>query len=260
MALGLSVAVLCGALPAAAGGAQSVSLEVAFTPERLGRSTTIQFGFRISAPGAMVPSPLTAVDLSYPARLGIATSGLGVATCSQAVLEEVGANGCPANSRMGSGTATAEVQDGPVILEETAATSVFMAPVRDGSVALLFFADGWTPLSAQVVFPGLLLPAPAPFGGDLAFMVPRVPSVPGAPDVAVVTLHSTIGPRGLLYYHHVRGKVVPYRPKGIVLPSRCPRGGFPFAASFKFADTTSAAARASVPCPARQAPRSSAPG
>jgi hypothetical protein len=222
---------------------------MALTPERLGHGTTIEFGFRIAAPAGMVPSPLTAIDLSYPAHLGIATSGLGVATCSQATLEEAGAEGCPANSRMGYGTAIAEVQDGPEILKETAATSVFMAPPRDGSVALLFFADGERPLSAQIVFPGLLLPAPAPFGGDLSITVPRVPSVPGAADVAVVRLRSSIGPRSLTYYEHVGRNVLPYRPKGIVLPPRCPRGGFRFAAAFKFADATGAVARSVVPCP-----------
>jgi hypothetical protein len=240
---------LCGALPAAAGGAQTVSLEVALSPERLGHDTTLEFGFRIAAPAGVVPSPLTGLNLSYPAHFGIATSGLGVATCSPAALERVGANGCPADSRMGYGNAIAEVQDGPEILQETASTSIFMAPVQNGSLALLFFADGEAPLSAQIVFPGLLLPAQAPFGGDLAISVPLVPSVPGAPYVAVVRLRSTIGPRRLTYYERVHGQLVPYRPKGIVLPTRCPHGGFPFAATFKFADTSSAIARAIVPCP-----------
>jgi len=243
------VTVLCGVLPATVRGAQSVQLEVALTPERLGQGTTIEFGFRIAAPAGTVPPALTAINLSYPAHLGIATSGLGIATCSPAVLDEVGSQGCPADSRMGYGSAIAEIQEGPQIIQETAATSIFMAPVQNGSLALLFFANGETPLSAQIVFPGLLLSAPAPFGGTLAIAVPTVPSVPGAPDVAVVRLRSTIGPQALTYYKHVHGHVVAYRPKGIVLPSRCPQGGFPFAASFRFADKTSATARAVVPCP-----------
>lgn len=243
--------VLWGALPGGAAGSQSVRLDVALVPKRLGRGTTIEFGFQIAPPAGVVPSPLTGIDLSYPAKLGIATSGLGIATCEPAVLEDVGSDGCPANSRMGYGTATAEIQDGPAILRETVSTSVFMAPVRNGSLAMLFFADGESPISAQIVFPGLLLPAPAPFGGTLAITVPRVPSIPGAPDVAVVRLRSTIGPRALTYYEHLHGQVVPYRPKGIVLPARCPRGGFPFAASFEFADASRAVARTIVPCPRR---------
>jgi hypothetical protein len=229
-----------------------VQLEVALTPERLGHGTTIEFGFRIAAPAGTVPPPLTAIDLSYPAHLGIATSGLGIATCSPAILEEVGSQGCPADSRMGYGSAIAEIQDGPEILKETAAISIFMEPIQNGSIALLFFADAETPVSAQIVFRGLLLPAPAPFGGDLAIAVPLVPSVPGVPDVAVVRLRSTIGPRSLTYYKHIHGHTVAYRPKGIVLPTRCPHGGFPFAATFRFADNTRTTSRAVVPCPRRQ--------
>jgi hypothetical protein len=250
----LIVVVLCGTLPAAADGAQSARLEVALSPERLGHGTTLEFGFRIAAPAGVVPSPLTGLDLSYPQHFGIATSGLGVATCSPAVLEQVGSDGCPADSRMGYGSAIAEIQEGPEILQETAATSIFMAPVQNGSLALLFFADGEAPLSAQIVFPALLLPAQAPFGGNLAIAVPLVPSVPAAPYVAVVRLRATIGPRRLTYYEHAHGQLVAYRPKGIVLPARCPHGGFPFAATFKFADASSAIARAVVPCPGHQGP------
>src|SRR6202035_4344323 len=168
------------------------------------------------------------------------TSGLGVATCAPAALDEAGYSGCPADSRMGYGTATAEIQDGALILRETVSTSVFMAPVTDGNLAMLFFADGESPLSAQIVFPGQLLPAPMPFGGRLAITVPLVASVPGAPDVAVVSLRSTIGPRRLTYYRRIHGGVGAERPKGIVLPSRCPPGGFHFVGTFRFADGSSA--------------------
>jgi hypothetical protein len=249
-ALLLAACVLLGSvLPAVASGAQSARLQVALTPERLGRGTTIEFGLTIAAPAGVVPSPLTGIDLAYPRHFGIATSGLGVATCSLAVLEALGSRGCPANSQMGSGEAMLAVRDGPELVREAAAVSVFMAPVRDGRVALLFYADGTTPLFAQLVFPGLLLPAPAPFGGDVAIKVPIVPSLPEAPDVATLRMRATIGPRGLTYYERVDGRLVGYRPRGIALPRRCPRGGFPFAATLSFADSTSVVSRDVVRCP-----------
>jgi hypothetical protein len=79
--------------------------------------------------------------------------------------------------------------------------------------------------------------------------VPLVPSLPEAADVAVVRVRSTFGPEHLTYYKRVRGRVVPYKPRGVILPDRCPRGGFPFAATFTFQDGSHASAGTAVPCP-----------
>jgi hypothetical protein len=229
--------------------AQTVNLEVMLTPERLGRGTTIVFGFQIITPTGQAPSPLTAFDLSYPANLGLVTSGLGVAICSPAMLELAGPAGCPANSLMGYGTALVEIPFGPAIVQETGSILTFMAPLQDGSLGLLFYAHGRTPITAELIFPGLVLPAPAPYGGLLSAAVPPVPSLPGAPNAAVVALRSTLGPLGLTYYERVHGRPRTYRPRGIVLPEHCPPGGFPFAATFTFQDGTRARAHTAVPCP-----------
>jgi hypothetical protein len=246
LALALSIGLTATAL-----AAQSTSLQAALTPERLGQGTTIEFGVHISTQTNTAPSPLTGVTLSYPANLGIATSGLGLQTCTPTTLETAGAEGCPADSRMGYGSAIAEVPGGPEIEEETVATSIFMAPLQNNRIALLLYADGQTPVSAQIVLPALLLPAPAPFGGALTITVPLIPSWPGGPDVSVISLHATIGPLHLTYYEHIHGKTIPYHPKGIVLPISCPRGGFPFAATFNFLDGSHTNAHTTVPCPTR---------
>jgi hypothetical protein len=47
-------------------------------PEHLGQGTTIAFGFTIATASDQVPSPLTTLDIDYPANLGIGTSGLGL--------------------------------------------------------------------------------------------------------------------------------------------------------------------------------------
>jgi hypothetical protein len=232
-----------------AGATQSVTLHATLTPERLGHGTTVGFGFDIAAPIGLVPPPLTELDVRYPRGVGIALSGLGIASCTADRLEAWGPEGCPANSFMGYGTALAEIQIGPEIIRESAEVIVFQAPVRNGRLAMLFYASGRTPVDASIVFPALLLPAPPPFGGLVHIDVPLVPSLPGAPDVAVVRVRSTIGPQHLTYYRRAHGKLVPYKPPGILLPDRCPRGGFPFAASFTFQDGSHASARTAVPCP-----------
>jgi hypothetical protein len=115
---------------------------------------------------------------------------------------------------------------------------------------VIFFAEGTTPVDTRITFAGLLLPAPAPFGGQVNVGVPLVPTLPGAPYISVVRLRATIGPEKVTYYEQAGGRTLAYRPKGILLPNICPRHGFPFAAQFNFIDGSVARARTAVPCPA----------
>jgi hypothetical protein len=235
--------------PIQAQALQSARLRADLIPEHLGQGTTISFSFTIATTTGRVPSPLTGIDLLYPANLGLGTSGLGLETCAAAVLEALGPEGCPSQSRMGYGTAVVEIPFGPKIISETAFTDIFMAPLQQGHLGLLFYASGSSPVSAQIVFPGLVLPASNPFGGDLATTIPLVPTLPEAPNAAVVHLSSTIGPLHLTYYEHAHGRFLPYHPKGIVLPRTCPAGGFRFAARFSFEDGAHTRAYTTVPCP-----------
>jgi hypothetical protein len=154
---------------------------------------------------------------------------------------------------MGFGRALAQVPFGPEIVKEPADVEVVRAPNQDGHTELLFYADGLSPVSAQIVVPGELAAAPSPFGGAFDINVPLVPSLPGASDVALTHLNSTVGPLHLTYYEQVNGKLVAYEPRGILLPTRCPRGGFRFAAELRFTDGSEAQARTAVPCPRSRA-------
>jgi hypothetical protein len=241
--------VLCVGSTTTTYAAQSVELHATFTPEQLGRGTTIHFGFQVTAPDGRVPPALTMVDVRYPGDLGIALSGLGISTCRPSELEDPESGRCPPNSRMGYGTAIAEIPIGPLILYEEVKISVYRAPTQAGHLALIFYADGNTPVDAEIFFLGFILPTDGPFGGDISLHIPLVPSLPGAPDVAVVKLQTTLGPQRLTYYENVRGKKVSYHPKGILLPNDCPRGGFPFAASFTFLDGSHSNAGYNIPCP-----------
>jgi hypothetical protein len=228
--------------PAAARGAQSASISAAFRPERLGAPTSVSLGFRVTASGGGVPSPLIGVDFRYPADLGFVTSGLGIATCRPEALEAHGPAGCPPDSRMGSGSAQAKFRIGPEVFAETASIGVVAGPSEDGYVRLLVSATGVSPVAARIVMSTLLLP------GHLQFSVPLVPSLPGGEDVAVVQAQVTLG-GDITYYERSHGRTVAYRPRGIGLPRRCPRGGFRFAATFSFLDGNRASARTEVRCP-----------
>jgi hypothetical protein len=246
---------LCLVLATGAEAGQTAKLEVGLSPERLGYGTTIKFGFAITASGGGVPSPVTRIELRYPKNCGLVTSGLGLASCTEQVLEDLGPEGCPSQSLMGEGTAIAEVHVGDEpVLQEQAHTAIFMAPLDGENIRIEFMVNGYLPLAAELIFPGLLLPASPPYGGDLSIPVPLLESFPEGPDVSLVKLRSTIGPLGLTYYEHRHGKFIPYTPSGIVLPPRCPVGGFPFSITFRFADGSSSTSNAKVSCP-RPTPR-----
>jgi hypothetical protein len=221
-------------------------MSAAFTPEQLGAPTTVSFGFQISERHGLL-ALLRGVDLSFPADLGFATSGLGVASCSPEVLQEDGAAACPANSIMGSGTALVEIPIGPEVVREAASLALVAGPSVDGYLHILIAATGRTPVAARVVLSTVLLP------GRLHIDVPPIPSLPEAPDVAVVRLSAVIGGR-LRYVENVGGRTIAYRPAGIRLPNTCPRGGFRFGARFSFVSPGTAAGHVTVPCPRPRPP------
>jgi hypothetical protein len=235
---------------------QFARLHAAFSPEALGAPATISLAFRISSLPVGSSMPLTNVSLFLPNEMGIATSDLGLENCELDRLEALGAFGCPAASRMGLGTATAEIPIGGEVIVESARVEVFSARVRDGRLALMVYANAKSPVLAQLVFPATVIPAQPPYSEGIDTDVPLVPTLPGAPDVAVTRFQMTLGseatgPDRFVYYHWVRGHRVPYFPRGLILPPVCPRGGFPFKALFTFQDNSVASARTTVPCPRR---------
>jgi hypothetical protein len=252
----VGVALICGlllsgtsALPAQADAARTVRLEAAFSPERLGAGTTIRVGFQIATPAGEAPSPVTDVELLLPAGLAIATSDLGLETCSSASLEHEGLAGCPPDSLMGRGSALAEVPFGSEFVSEPAQVTLFSGPLQSGHLQLLFLASGELPVLANLVFGALVLPAQAPFGGLIDTTLPLIPSIRGGPDMALVGLQTTIGAKGITYYEHVKGRTISFKPRSLLLPKSCPSGGFHFGARMSFQDATHASASATVACP-----------
>jgi hypothetical protein len=255
--LALSIAGCLAACPCeVATATQIASLHASFSPERLGSPTTIFVDFRISSRPVDGSRALTNVSLFLPDEMGLATSGLGLENCIRSRLEERGPEGCPSQARMGRGTATAEIAIGGEPVVETAQVEVFSSPVQDGRLTLMVYANAESPVSAQLVFPSTVVPASPPYGEAIDTDIPLIESVPGGPNVAVTRLQMTLGatPTGIghfVYYRSVRGKAVPYSPRGLILPPVCPRGGFPFKAQFAFEDGTAATALTTVPCPPR---------
>jgi hypothetical protein len=232
--------------------AQAVKLQTAFTPDRLGAPTTIGFGFTISNTEGGLPAPLTHLDLRMPSGMNYITSSLGTAECHPQLLIEKGLRGCPANSRLGMGSAFVEVPFGQNAGHEIPEIQALMGPPRDGNVVVLFYANGLAPVFAQIVFAAELVNGGGAFGEDLSAAVPLIPSVTNGPPVSIVNVKSTIGPNHLTYYKRVHGRLVGYKPTGVAVPDHCPRGGFAFTARFAFLDGSVVNATSHVPCPRRR--------
>lgn len=256
--LTIAAALLGGCLWAPAAGAvtENATLQASFSPDRLGASTTIGFGFHIATAEGLAPPPLTSINLHMPAGMDYTSTTLGLAICQPEELLMKGLAGCPPNSRLGSGSAFVEVPFGTGAGHELPEIQALMGPPSANSnIVVLFYANGQTPVFAQLVFRGELLPSSGRFGSELTTAVPPIPSVPNGPDVSIISVQSTIGPNHLTYYKHVHGRLVPFHPIGIAVPVSCPHGGFPFSANFTFQDGSTAEATTTVPCPPPLPPR-----
>jgi hypothetical protein len=252
LAAALVLAFAAATAPAAFATSEQAALHASFSPDRLGTPTAISFSFDLQAGGGVAPPPLTALDLHMPAGMGYAATTLGLALCQPAVLVAKGPAACPANSRLGYGSARVEVPFGTGAGQEVPEIQAFAGPSKSGNLLVLFYASGLYPVDAQIAFAGEVLPDHGRYGSQLAATVPLVTSVPGGPDVSIVHVQASLGASHLTYYRHSRGRLVPFHPRGIAVPARCPPGGFPFAATFTFEDSSTAAASTTVSCPPRQ--------
>lgn len=230
---------------------EQVHLYATFSPDRLNTSTTISFGLAVSTSDGTVPSPLEELQLFLPAGLGLATSTLGLANCDPSALLEKGLGGCSANAHMGFGTAEAVVPISPERVIEKATITALAGRPNPERLEMLFYAEAYSPVAAQLVFPGRMeIGAPKGlYSGDLDTTVPLVPTWPGGPDVSLTRLRSTIGPAGLTYTRRLHGRTIHFHPRGITIPGSCPRGGFPLAGIFSFLDGSSVRTKTSIPCP-----------
>lgn len=188
-----------------------------------------------------MPAPVRRSVLRLPAGLTLDIPSLRA--CPAARLRARGPGGCPAQSLLGSGEALLEVHAGTENIPEEARLWAFLGPPRQLNPTVKILAQGYTPLDERMVFSGSVLPAQPPYGEELAMSIPAVPTIEFEPDASLVRFALTIGARGPLGDSAPRARVT--------VPDRCPRGGFPFAGEFSYADGTTSSALAAVPCPRR---------
>jgi hypothetical protein len=239
------------AVPPGAAGAGLVFHASFGDGARLGRATSIVFS------GDLRDNTTPVVDLRLltPAGVDLASSGLGVASCRrpaseiQAVLSPPTSTAlCPANSLMGTGAATASLDmepkiDGAANLDLYAGASVADKP------GLVIVANTYNPVRFHLTYQGYLYVPPPGFGVGVAILLPQVPTLPFGAPLLLSRVRARIGGPAIRYTKRAHGRRVSYHPTGVVLPRRCPRGGFRFRLIARFQDGARQQADAVARCP-----------
>lgn len=249
--MGTLVALVCAAM---AWGAASACAEEAvtitkagFTPDLLGVPTNAFGSATITSTTGPVPSPITHVNVLGPAGVTLDLEGTGV--CTAAVLEAQGPKGCPADSRAGFGGGQGIYELGHELVEEEYTIDFFLADNQPGHVSMLVFLIGSTPVSVELVFTANVITGPKPYGLGFSVNVPLIKVLPEASDASAKTAFLTLGATNVAYYKNVHGKRKLFHVKGIVLPKKCPHGGWPVASQFAFQDGSTVMAKRTIPCP-----------
>lgn len=247
-ALGLSLLAAALIAPVAA-AAPRATLTAKLRPEKLGAAAAVSVAFHLRPGLGEALRPLSNFALRLPRGMGFASSQLGLATCSPSQLLSSGADGCPRESLMGNGSAQVKVPFGTQVVSETARVFIFMTQPVDEKTTTLFYFDGRRPVIAPIVLQSQVVTPEGSSDSILDTPVQSITSTPDGPEASLVAMRSTLGPANLRYYRQVGGRRVPYRPEGLSIPARCPRGGFRFEGSFRFRDGSQVRAHTTVPCP-----------
>jgi hypothetical protein len=183
------------------------------------------------------PYPL--VGLTFDAPAGTNVTFAGFPTCAPATLEADGPAGCSKQSMAGPpGEGLGIVSFGAEQVRERVSIQAYFGP-DDG---LLFYADGSTPASFQIVEKGHWVSATAPFGPKLIVEVPLVETVPGADYVSILSFKVEVGAA----YRQGR-KTISY----LTLPKKCSKDGLAIKTELKFENSETVTIPQREPCPRR---------
>lgn len=162
-------------------------------------------------PAGGIP-PISGVNFYLPGGSKLHPQGFG--TCTEAILKNTGPQACPKSSVASPiGSVLGEVTFGTERVPESTTLQAFFGP----GGGLLFYTQGTSPVSLEIVSSGHYVTAKPPYGPELITLVPPVASVPGAPLASVKTIKVKAGAA------IKKGKkLISYG----TMPTKCPKGGF----------------------------------
>lgn len=260
-ARGALVALWAAVVLAAASGSASAAGPIHLTTRfdrdaRLGAATAIEVSVQVDP--SLAEHPLDEVRFAYPRGLGVVSSGLGLAACTrpesdfvQVLITAPRLGGCSPNAVMAIGTARALVKlvTGGQVIPEHATVTLLSGPLERGRLGLVVYVDGERPFGAKLAFAGDVRDVRPPYGGELTVRLPAIPGIEDLATVYLVQMRLTIGSHAIRYYERRGGRMVAYRPEGVLLPTACPPRGFRFRVRVGFVDGGSRTATSTTPCP-----------
>jgi hypothetical protein len=240
LAVPTSIACMCvtPAHSAPVSGSQvPATIAALFHPDRLGAVGSFTVAIDLAGDTAGNSPPLRSSVLRLPAGLGVEVPHLRA--CEPERLRLLGTRGCPPQSRIGVGHALVRALLGSQLLEESISLWVFLGPLRNLQPTFEMLAQGYTPFDERVVLSGTVRPDSPPYSEDLVLSVPAIATLPLEPEASIASMSLTIGssPRAAR------------ESNAAIEPSRCPPGGFPFAAELTYADGSMQNISTTSPCP-----------
>jgi hypothetical protein len=217
--------------------ATATTIVPSLSPDRLGARAELTFTIDFAGGELGVPIPVQRAVLKLPAGLSFYIPELR--SCSLARLQISGPSGCPAQSKIGTGNAIAEAYLGAHLTVENVTLWAFLGPLLNLQPTVEIFGEGYAPLGEQVVLTATALTNRAPYGEGLEISIPPLPTVPFGANASILRFSLAIG----------ASRRRDANANAVLVPSRCPAGGFPFAAEFTYAGGSTGSALATVPCP-----------
>jgi hypothetical protein len=246
LAAALGVAMLL-ATSAAHAEEQVTITQAGFKPNLRGMPTNAFGSATISSTTGIVPSPITHVNVFGPA--GVTLDLTGSTTCTEQLLLEKGAEGCPALSLAGTGGGMGVYELAHEIIEEEYTVEFFLENNHPGHVEILVFLAGHSPVIIEKIFKAVVVKGHKPYGLGFSLDVPLIKVLPEASDASAKTASITLGAHNRTYFAKVHGKRTLEHIKGIILPKTCPAGGWPIESEFSFEDESRVTAKKTIPCP-----------
>jgi len=233
-------------IPAVAMADPTVAIKPTYVTNKAGAGTKVKFGVKVTPQaGDEYPPPGNHAIIHLPKGQKIDFKPFLKQTCKKETILSRGPQACPKESRVGSGFAHIGTRLGDQAVYERATVDAFAGPLQNGRPVLNMYADGRSPISAQIVLQGVLKKDKAPYGDLLDVDIPPIHTTPGSPDASILDFEVTVGDKVVV--RDKKGKKVTKHL--ITAPTICSGKGLAWSGDFGFTDGSTASADAFSPCP-----------
>lgn len=237
------------AVPAVATADPTTAIKPVYKNNKAGAGSVVDFGVVVTPQvGDEYPPPGSHAKIHLPKGQKVDFKPFLKQTCTKETILTRGPQACPKKSKVGSGFAHIGTRLGGQHVYEKATVDAYAGPLQGGKPVLNMYADGRSPISAQIVLQGVLKKDRAPYGDYLDVDIPPIHTTPGSPDASILDFNVTVGAH-VVVKEKVKGKLVNVTKNLITVPTICSGEGLAWAGDFGFTDGSTSSSTAFTPCP-----------